>query len=415
MRYSKYLLIALFIPFNAFALSLDERLNMVISINKLKAATCSVSKEHMNSDLSLIGEALFNLKQLSGHKDTSCATCHLEDKHLTDGLPIAIGVGGGDLEGVQRQNSDGFVVPRNTFTLFGRANNNYKNFFWDGRVENINERIMSPIGNKGFNSALEIAAILPLLARDEFLGKHSLFFSSEEVEQVDNEYYEQRAESFNKFVKTNLLNQRDEPEVKKLFSLMEENNIDPSKIDLNFIGKSIAAFLADNDLMNCKPSNWDIYLMGDNKILNDKQKRGALIFFGKGRCASCHSGSLFSDFTFHSLGTPQGEQGTYMHGQDIGRAEVTFMESDRYKFRTPSLLGVAKTPPYAHNGAFSNLQEVVLFHLNPIEFFVKNGWSSKKEYLSYGRLISARSKRLGYIDVDNEKELNDLLAFLSAL
>ena len=40
------------------------------------------------------------------------------------------------------------------------------------------------------------------------------------------------------------------------------------------------------------------------------QKQGALVFFGQGRCSSCHavagpSNEMFSDFEMHVVGVPQ--------------------------------------------------------------------------------------------------------------
>jgi len=44
--------------------------------------------------------------------------------------------------------------------------------------------------------------------------------------------------------------------------------------------------------------------------MNEQQKRGALIFFAKGRCSQCHSvagdsNEMFSDFKMHVIGVPQ--------------------------------------------------------------------------------------------------------------
>ena len=46
--------------------------------------------------------------------------------------------------------------------------------------------------------------------------------------------------------------------------------------------------------------------------------------------------------------------------------EVTRDDSDRYKFRTPSLRNVALTAPYGHNGAYNTLEEIVRHHLDPL-------------------------------------------------
>jgi cytochrome c peroxidase len=44
---------------------------------------------------------------------------------------------------------------------------------------------------------------------------------------------------------------------------------------------------------------------------------------------------------------------------DLGRFNVTGKESDRYKFKVPSLRNVALTPPYFHDGSVSTLEGAV--------------------------------------------------------
>ena len=45
--------------------------------------------------------------------------------------------------------------------------------------------------------------------------------------------------------------------------------------------------------------------------------------------------------------------------QDGGRMEVTGKESDRSKFKVPTLRNVALTAPYMHDGRFQTLEEVI--------------------------------------------------------
>ena len=35
--------------------------------------------------------------------------------------------------------------------------------------------------------------------------------------------------------------------------------------------------------------------------LSEEEISGAELFYGKGKCASCHSGSYFTDFKFYSI------------------------------------------------------------------------------------------------------------------
>jgi cytochrome c peroxidase len=69
-------------------------------------------------------------------------------------------------------------------------------------------------------------------------------------------------------------------------------------------------------------------------------------------CFHCHGGPLFSDFAFKDTGVVR-------EPVDPGRALVTDAESDRGKFKTPSLRNVALTAPYGHDGRFATLERVI--------------------------------------------------------
>jgi cytochrome c peroxidase len=112
------------------------------------------------------------------------------------------------------------------------------------------------------------------------------------------------------------------------------------------------------------------------------QKRGALLFFGKAGCVSCHrvagpSNEMFSDFAEHVIGVPQlapafgAGTGNVLfegdgHDEDFGLEEITGDPADRYKFRTAPLRNLAVAPGFFHNGAFVRLEDAIRFHLNVI-------------------------------------------------
>ncbi len=104
-------------------------------------------------------------------------------------------------------------------------------------------------------------------------------------------------------------------------------------------------------------SAFDRFVYGDREALSESAKRGLQIFRGKGNCIACHVGPLFSDESFHNTGV-----GWAVEPRDYGRYEVTKQESDRGKFKTPSLRNVTLTAPYMHNGSFNMLEEVVEFY-----------------------------------------------------
>jgi cytochrome c peroxidase len=80
----------------------------------------------------------------------------------------------------------------------------------------------------------------------------------------------------------------------------------------------------------------------------------------------CHSGPLLTDQLHHVLAAPQigpgkGEAAPW----DAGRMGVTGDEKDLFAFRTPSLINVAQTGPWMHDGAYSTLEAVIRHHLDP--------------------------------------------------
>jgi len=69
------------------------------------------------------------------------------------------------------------------------------------------------------------------------------------------------------------------------------------------------------------------------------------------KCASCHSGILFTDRTFKNNGLSL--------TADLGRGRVTLNPNDEHCFKVPSLRNIAKTYPYMHDGRFSTLERVL--------------------------------------------------------
>ncbi len=69
-------------------------------------------------------------------------------------------------------------------------------------------------------------------------------------------------------------------------------------------------------------------------------------------CFHCHGGSLFTANGYF-------DNGLGHDPADPGRFRVTGEESDRGKFKAPSLRNIALTAPYMHDGRFATLEEVV--------------------------------------------------------
>ena len=133
----------------AFSSELDEKLLLVERVYRLQPKNCSSHFETSPSDDEVqVGKLLFESKSLSGKRDISCSDCHLDQFGSADGLPISVGVGG-DGEGYERLDSDsGALVQRNAISLFGRSNPEFTSYFWDGKVQVSDGRIITQFGDQ---------------------------------------------------------------------------------------------------------------------------------------------------------------------------------------------------------------------------------------------------------------------------
>ena len=115
-------------------------------------------------------------------------------------------------------------------------------------------------------------------------------------------------------------------------------------------------------------------------------QRGLRLFLGRGQCATCHAGPLFSNGEFGDIGVPffiqpqsvdPGRQGGIKrllanpnnllgaHNDDPTRANATgtkFLRPEHRnfgEFKVPSLRNLTLTAPYMHNGSLATLRDVV--------------------------------------------------------
>ncbi len=119
--------------------------------------------------------------------------------------------------------------------------------------------------------------------------------------------------------------------------------------------RAIAAFIKSE--ARALPTAFDRSRL-DPTALSEAAQRGLILFAGKGDCVKCHVGPGFSDALFHNIGlkiVPGTEN-------DMGRYAIVPREPFRRAFRTPSLLHVAYTAPYMHDGSLATLREVVDFY-----------------------------------------------------
>ena len=113
--------------------------------------------------------------------------------------------------------------------------------------------------------------------------------------------------------------------------------------------KALSQFMA---MLVSSNSRYDKYIRSEaGGTLTADEIAGLDVF--KQKCATCHSGELFSDQSFRNNGISDD------FSLDAGRNRVSTFTEDIGKFAVPSLRNVAKTAPYMHTGKFKTLESIL--------------------------------------------------------
>ncbi len=369
-----------------------------------------------------LGRMLFFDKILSGNKDISCATCHHPALGSADALPLAIGVGGQGL-GENRQMGKGRErIPRNSPDIFNRGAKEWHTMFWDNRVSgDIMAGYDSPADEKlidGLENILAVQAMFPVTSRDEMrgeIGDRTMMGEINELALISN--------SMPQVVWHRLmLRLKKIPKYVELFEAAYPS-VDLKKLGFQHAANAIAAF--ETEAFTFHDSPWDLYMDGVTNAIDESAKRGAILFYGKANCSSCHSGNLMSDQQAHNIGVPQiGPGKGRAEPLDVGRYLETGDQADAFAFRTPSLKNTAITGPWMHNGAYNSLEAAVRHHLDPRQFVQQYDASKLPAELqeTFQHEEAVVQRILGQIDPGlqlkqplAEEEIRDILSFLYAL
>lgn len=121
-------------------------------------------------------------------------------------------------------------------------------------------------------------------------------------------------------------------------------------INSNRIFKALTQFMATLVSANSK---YDKHIRGEQGGEMTQQEQNGLTLF-RAKCAGCHKEPLFTDNSFRNNGLF-----VDLNINDTGRATVTALAGDRYKFMVPSLRNVEYTRPYMHDGSLTSLDAVL--------------------------------------------------------
>jgi len=106
-------------------------------------------------------------------------------------------------------------------------------------------------------------------------------------------------------------------------------------------------------------SRYDRYVHGYDAALSEREIEGLNVFRSfVARCSECHTPPLFTNEQLAVIGMPEPAGQPF----DVG-AEAT-LGSPKLKggFKVPTLRNIARTAPYSHSGAFTDLRSAVEFY-----------------------------------------------------
>lgn len=250
-----------------------------------------------------LGRMLFYEPKLSRNNSMSCGSCHVQSKAFTDGKALALGI-------------DGAINTRNTMSL---ANILWEPMLnWDGAALSLETQAIKPI-----ESSIEL--------------HQSLATGVSKLQQTD------------------------------LYPPLFRNAFGSRTITEENILKALAQF--ERTLISAN-SKYDKYLRGEIQLSN-QEIAGKVLFsthpdptipVAGAECMHCH---IEGNRLFTSTDYTRGASSSFFNNgldaklADQGRFGVTGAETDRGKFRAPTLRNIALTAPYMHDGRFQTLDDVL--------------------------------------------------------
>jgi len=148
---------------------------------------------------------------------------------------------------------------------------------------------------------------------------------------------------------------------KEMFDQVFANSPSSERYSIENAGLAIAAY---ERTVNSYNAPFQKYLRGNKYALSDYQKEGALLFFGKANCVSCHTGPALNKMEFHALGLNEFDvnEVTHYNPEDpaqLGRGSFTQRAEDMYKFKTPSLYNLKDVEFFGHGASLRSIEDVI--------------------------------------------------------
>jgi cytochrome c peroxidase len=302
-----------------------------------------------------LGQLLYFDQDLSIYKNQACASCHfppafVDPANAADPANNVVSLGSDvTLNGGRNAPSAGYAAFSPFFHWDPVEGLYVGGQFWDGRANTLADQAKGP-----FLNPVEMA----MPSKDFVLKRIASHRNSNRAE------YEILWEQVYGVRLKQLRDPESDVEVNALYDMVAD---------------AIAAF-EKTRFFSPFTSKFDYYLAGEAE-LTDQELNGLALFEGKAQCNACHPSEplmapgggmmppLFTDYTYDNIGVPKSENPLIVDNPvDLGlggRPDIAAKDPEGAeigKHKVMSLRNIAATPPYAHNGYFATLEDVVHFY-----------------------------------------------------
>jgi cytochrome c peroxidase len=369
---------------------------LVLLLASPSLATAAPTKES-------VGKKIYFDADLSSPKGMSCATCHDPSSGFAD--PRGGAVSAGIIEGLfgnrnAPTSAYAYLIP--PFHFDDERDEYVGGQFWDGRADTLEDQAKGPFLNPLEMHMPSSEIVVLRVSKSDYADEFRQVFGRDSLDKKGAE------------------------------------------TSFGYIAEAIAAYERSAEV-NPFSSKHDVAMTKSGpqrmQMFTMQERRGMMLFRGKGKCATCHPGAMmmggggmggggmggggmggdmpkapFSDFAYDNLGLPANPANPFYLLQpkynqlglqwiDLGLGGRIGDRDCDGMFRVPTLRNVEKTAPYGHNGYFATLKDIV--HFYNTRDVAGAGWPVPE-------VADTMNHTIGTLGLTSAEE-DDIVAFLKTL
>lgn len=142
----------------------------------------------------------------------------------------------------------------------------------------------------------------------------------------------------------------------KEYPALFRNAFGTPEINTERMMKALSQFMV---MLVSAGSKYDKVKRNEGESFTAEESKGYNLF--QQHCNGCHQEPLFTDESFRNNGIGIGPN------KDEGRQKITLNETDKLKFKVPSLRNLQYTAPYMHDGRFLTLRAVLTHYASKVK------------------------------------------------